>query len=376
MSQSPPQELTDVFNQWLDAQRNALEQMMAAKHPGSPTDWAEGYRWVTRLSSLALEWFVEKGDPLYPTLFRSQDEFKKLIVDNPDVNYYFSPLDETQTYRLWGNRGEARYLGITIGTDILRGGAKRMGTLGQHYIDQFKLQPNGDFEIMLSREPREGNWIKLEPGAGQMSIRETFHDRRKQRAAVLHLERISGDKKAPQLTPEELARKLQYASMFVMFVAKTCINMFEQSEANLNRLQGASGAHHVKAQEDNIRSHSDTDMVYMGGRWRIEPDQALVITIKPPPYDFLYWGLVIVNPWMESYDYRYARTCTNNELAEKNADGSWAVVIAPSDPGVPNWLDTGGRLEGFMLLRWVLAGDSPPTPTCEVMSLEKSRAKR
>ncbi len=44
------------------------------------------------------------------------------------------------------------------------------------------------------------------------------------------------------------------------------------------------------------------------------------------------------------------------------------MVIAPSDPGpgVENWLDTGGRREGYMLVRWVLA-DGPPHPSAEVV---------
>jgi hypothetical protein len=75
-----------------------------------------------------------------------------------------------------------------------------------------------------------------------------------------------------------------------------------------------------------------------------------------------------VNPWAESYDYRFAETCTNNVRAGRDADGAWTLVIAPSDPGVPNWLDTGGRREGQMLLRWVLA-DRPPLPTCELVPL-------
>jgi hypothetical protein len=33
---------------------------------------------------------------------------------------------------------------------------------------------------------------------------------------------------------------------------------------------------------------------------------------------------------------------------------------------VENWLDTGGRLEGYMIVRWILA-DGPPHPTAEVV---------
>jgi hypothetical protein len=90
------------------------------------------------------------------------------------------------------------------------------------------------------------------------------------------------------------------------------------------------------------------------------------VTIRPPQRPFVYWGLTLVNPWAESYDYRFAHTCTNNQSASRSANEEWRLVISPTDPGVPNWLDTGGRLEGQMLLRWVLA-DRPPTPTCEVV---------
>jgi len=76
---------------------------------------------------------------------------------------------------------------------------------------------------------------------------------------------------------------------------------------------------------------------------------------------------------MESFDYRHRPINTNNHLARKDADGSWTIVVAAEDPGVPNWLDTGGRREGFLLLRWVLAGDAPPTPTCRLVEVASLR---
>ena len=66
---------------------------------------------------------------------------------------------------------------------------------------------------------------------------------------------------------------------------------------------------------------------------------------------------------MESFDYRYTTTALNNKTATPVgrrvlAHGHRA---ADPDPGVENWLDTGGRLEGYMLVRWVLA-DEPAAP--------------
>jgi hypothetical protein len=95
-----------------------------------------------------------------------------------------------------------------------------------------------------------------------------------------------------------------------------------------------------------------------------------VVTVHEPDKPFLYWGLTLASPWMESFDYRYTTTALNNNTATRSADGKWRMVIAPSDPGpgVENWLDTGGRLEGYMLVRWVLA-DGPPHPTAEVVKV-------
>ena len=131
------------------------------------------------------------------------------------------------------------------------------------------------------------------------------------------------------------------------------------------------GAQHVKKQENEVNTHSDTDMVYMGGKFLLEPGQALRITMHKPPLPFVYWGLVLVNPWMESYDFRHTTTHLSNGTAVPDANGDWSLVVAPENPGprVRNWLDAGGRREGFMLLRWVLAGDAPPQPSCAVVPI-------
>src|SRR5580698_2398061 len=113
--------LAAAFAAWVDAQQAAIATVTTALAAGAgngvPTDdvtVAEGYRWVTRLSTLALEWLVEKSDPLHPQLFTLQDEYRKLLVDNPDVHYLFCVLDDSRTYRLRGWRGDCAYLGMTF----------------------------------------------------------------------------------------------------------------------------------------------------------------------------------------------------------------------------------------------------------------------
>jgi hypothetical protein len=370
--------LDAAWKAWVEAQEAAIETVRTAEAvPRTDTDMAEGYRWVTRLASLAQEWFIEKSDPLHPQLFQSQSEYRKLLVDNPDTRYAFCAIDDTRSYRLTGTRGAAAYVGLTFGTPFGKGAVGgRTGTTVQAHLDQFDLGPNGEVDILIvpeGKEPsdRPKNLISVSPGTGQLAVRETFFDRVRDTPSDLRIELV-GDAAPPILGVEELASKMEFAALFLQFVAATAVNMWHDTRGNVNHLGGTAGSEHVAAQDDEVRTHSNAEMTYHGGRWVLGQDEALVITVHNPPTDFLWWGLTTASAWMESLDYRYTTTNLNNHTAERRPDGDWRLVVSPRDPGVANWIDTGGRLEGYMIVRWVLA-DRPPHPTCELVPIDSLR---
>jgi hypothetical protein len=372
--------LDAAFQAWTEAQSAALDVVHNATGvPESEVDLAEGYRWVTRLARLALDWIVERSDPLHPQLFTLQDEYRKLLVDNPDVHYLFCVLDDSRSYRLVGRRGECAYLGMTFGTAFGQGPVGgRTGTQTQTHIDEFDLGPGGEVDILIAPadkmpDPRPRNSVILEPGTAQLAIRETHFEKTPARMSRLRMELVPEPGELippPLLTVEELAPKLEFAAMFLTFVGSTALQMWHDAASNLNTFGGQAGSAHIEAQDDEVRSHTNAEMTYHGGRFRLQPGEALVITVHEPERPFLYWGLTLASPWMESFDYRYTTTNLNNKRATRSSDGSWRLVLAPTDPGpgIDNWLDTGGRLEGYMIVRWVLA-DGPPHPTTEVVAL-------
>lgn len=372
--------LDAAFNAWTQAQTAALEVVhKATAAPESAVDLAEGYRWVTRLSRLALDWIVERSDPLHPEIFTLQDDSKKLLVDNPDTNYLFCVLDDSRSYRMVGYRGESAYLGMTFGTAFGQGQVGgRTGTQTQTHIDEFELGPNGEVDILIAPadkmpDPRPRNSVVLEPGTAQLAIRATHFDKRHEKLASLRMELIPEPGEVvppPLLSAEELAPKLEFAAMFLTFVGGTALQMWHDAAANLNTFGGQAGSAHIQAQEDEVRTHTNAEMTYHGGRFELAEDEALVVTVHEPDKPFLYWGLTLTSPWMESFDSRYTTTNLNNKNAKRSDDGSWRLVIAPRNPGpkVENWLDTGGRLEGYMLVRWILA-DGPPHPSAEVVKI-------
>ncbi|HEX4161888.1 MAG TPA: hypothetical protein VHZ05_05285, partial [Acidimicrobiales bacterium] len=189
--------LNAAFDAWIQAQTAALDVVRTATGvPESEVDLAEGYRWVTRLSRLALDWIVEGSDPLHPVIFTLQDEYKKLLVDNPDTNYLFCVLDDTRSYRMLGFRGESAYLGMTFGTAFGQGQVGgRTGTQTQTNIDEFELGPNGEVDILIAPadklpDPRPRNSVVLEPGTAQLAFRETHFEKAPEHFSRLRIDLV------------------------------------------------------------------------------------------------------------------------------------------------------------------------------------------
>jgi hypothetical protein len=62
----------------------------------------------------------------------------------------------------------------------------------------------------------------------------------------------------------------------------------------------------------------------------------------------------------------------NIEQVALNADSAITFVVAPIDPGIHNWIDTGGLHEGIFYFRWQgLPPDDPDPPVIHDFQLVK-----
>jgi len=64
----------------------------------------------------------------------------------------------------------------------------------------------------------------------------------------------------------------------------------------------------------------------------------------------------------------------NTEQIAYEPDGSYTIVVADEDPGVPNWLDTGGHRTGTIFWRYLLPDEDPTVAQCEVVPISSLRA--
>ncbi len=77
-------------------------------------------------------------------------------------------------------------------------------------------------------------------------------------------------------------------------------------------------------------------------RWRIEPDEALIVTVVPPQ-PCAYRDVQVGNVWYESFDYQHVFSGFTCENAHLDDDGSVTFVVADRDPGTANWLEAAGH---------------------------------
>lgn len=65
-----------------------------------------------------------------------------------------------------------------------------------------------------------------------------------------------------------------------------------------------------------------------------------------------YLSVGTYRPFFLTPDHVGHTSSLNNYQTKANPDGTITFVIAPRDPGVYNWLDTGGNPYGSVSMRW------------------------
>lgn len=334
----------------------------ALVYPGTPRDafqQAEGVRYLSRLTRAALEAYVEYGDVAFPELRRMVHETVKLGADNPDNYYQNAQISGAYEYRITGKRNTIDYIGFFTqnGTYGQPGGMAPCGVLeGQ----ELQLDADGGFEIIVSKERKGKNWLKIEDSSSLLMVRQTFLDRKSEVPAELKIENLDGRTSPDPVTPEKIDKGLATAALFVAgapVLFSKWANGFQKHQNQLPifdpKISNAAGG--------------DASIIYHHSYWKLKENEALIIEFVPPDCDT--WNFQLNNYWMESLDYRYFTIAINKHTAIKNKDGKVRIIVAHSDPGLPNWIDTCSHNEGTMCLRWYRLRNSaqPVVPQCYVV---------
>lgn len=352
-----------TWSDFCDALKAAGATVMRDDAPAAELDRAEGFRYLTRLTRIALDMMLECADPDFPVFYKASHETAKIGADNPDNIYLNATVTGDRNYRIRGTRGTVPYL--SFGSKANRYAIDgTMATTGEIEADRLIVEPDGSFEVIASKTPHNGNWLPLADDTSFIIVRQTFLDRASEVPARLAIERIDGPATPRPLDAARLDGALRSAAAFVDGTARTFHNWSLMFRQRPNELPAQDQAMYNRAGGDPL-------IHYLHGYWQLEPGEALLIETEVP--DCPIWNFQLDNWWMESLDYRYHQINVNKATARYEADGSVRIVVADTNPGYGNWIDTAGHRQGTMLLRWTGASQHP-VPRCRVIRLDEKAA--
>jgi len=295
-------------------------------------------------------------DPQRPLFHRWLSATKKLLGDNPDAVYYGAIVDPAGTYRIRGNVHGACYTSFSVETGAQEGHLSK-GVISTLNDKEFEIAADGSYEIIASPESQPRNWLRLEPGAGSITTRHYWEWERSVAAdptfhVPLVIEPMEDPGPAPPMDDAAVAAGIQRVINFVRGATldfpdlppevmpswvSNEINQFDNSAYD----------------ESNTEiGYAAADNAYLQTRYELDPDQALVMRGRFPRCRFA--NVVLWNHRLQTPPYRHRRVSLNRNQVHYERDGSFEIVVAQRDPGVPNWIDAAGLRSGMIFWRFLL----------------------
>ena len=306
----------------------------------------EGYQWLTQILAVALECYLW-ADSDRPTMVPITSPTLKWGGDNADACYWYAPVAPEHRYRVAGVRGDSAYLSFTVygGPSDGRWSDRIVSTINDRSMS---FGADGSFELELGPFDADANALVMrdylvDPASG-----------RRTSVSISSLDPVT----PPRRTDAEVAERFRRATNFL----RDLLAIFPLArDATPNAVQ------EPYAQPAITYGWAAGDAAYALGSYALDDDEALVITGRSP--DCAFWNLCLWNQFLQTYDYRYEPVTINGGQCTYEPDGSWRIVVAHRDPGVPNWLSTAGHREGRLWFRWFLAESLPDRPSTELITL-------
>lgn len=345
--------LKQVWNSFCDELRAAGDLVFRETTPQNIVTRATGLRLLTRNISLALQFELENKDSSHPELLHYFDPLRKQGGDNTDALYVGAPINGEDTYRISGQRGTAAYFAVTvIETGETPWGG---GVAGSLFGPEMEVDEEGRFELTLSPNEHEGNWIRTTPDTYRVTFRQFFGDWENETPMDAEIECLTASGEAPALLSlDRLSQGLMAAADWLRVSTNYWADKLDMWQAQPNRF-------FAFAEMETAKIDATPGGIPLISYWNVPPDEALIVRVRPP--DCSYWNCEFGNYWWETMDYRWRLSSTNSHQAVIETDGSLIVVVSHDDPGLPNWLDPSGHEDGYITFRWMGAAESP-RPTC------------
>lgn len=334
-----------------------------------PEHRATAYRSIIEAQAMAYNWAVapRMDHPLINTRTWYHD-VHTLGGTSADLYHVGVIVDPRRTYRLFGRVGDMKIFVMQVFNTILGGdGQKQLAN-----IDLAEMAgPDGSFELILGGEQRPGAWAPLDPGADLnfLFVRRFFYDWSGDRGS-LDIELLDGPVDNRDLDQSVMARRIERAAETLTFlVDKWNIGFYDLV---LSRNDGRKNAVVVVPGNDIASDTAGSpSTIYTWAIYEIQSDEALIIEADMPQARF--WSVEALDVWTKPIDFLHRQSDINGKHMIIDNDGKYRAVLSFEDPGVANWLDSGGRQEGIIVGRAYHPEGTPTAPTLKIVKTSELR---
>lgn len=361
---SVPTALEEARRQWralLQILQSMEEHCLQWQGPGGETldgqDAAEAYRYLLHNLRYGIDFMIE-SDPARPHFVPMADDITKIFGDNRDALYKYTHISGAggARYRITGKRGDACYLSFQSHRGDDRGNPFQL-TIDSLNMQRIDFAADGGFSVLVGGPAQPRNWLQLDENATCILAREYYFGLPDDRTAHYRIEALDEPGAPGPWNPAAMAARLADLTTYM-----NSIRVMGPAQVQAWNVYSAP----LQFTKD-IPAWGTPDNQYSSCYYRLTGDEALVIEGRGVPA--VYWGFQLWNIFTQTMDFRYHNTSLNSRNIQLNADGSYRAVVAHRDPGVPNWLDTGGHRIGSVFCRWLCAGEQPVPPTVRVVKM-------
>lgn len=257
--------------------------------------------------------------------------------DNPDNCYRLAGIGHGGRYRVTGQILDVcpAHISFTLvenwGTSVTAQTVELPGIV---------LDGDGRFTITIDDQPANGrpNHMTTTPRVKFLFVRDSMMDWQRETPVALTIERLDRVAAAPPSLEarldEALRRAREDVPLYYWF--------FRLSAGNA-----------VNTMPQPMRTASVGGLVTQAssiGRLHLDDDQAAVIRFTRS--GAAYNSLQLATWWYRSIDADQLQTGLSATQARSEADGFITAVISAQDPGIANWVQTGGFRDLLPMIRW------------------------
>lgn len=265
-------------------------------------------------------------------------------IDNPDSVYRVIPISGDERYEIHGRVGHNR-----MTENYFTLWDANMGTVAVLNGRTMEVESDGSFTITVDSDPAAGraNHVQSTPEAHEFYIRDVLLNWDRDDPNHLSVQRLGGPPSRPARTRDEQAdATADMMAYFANFTGKLSHGVYKMAPNDFNLAWSADKVGAMRNQ------------VYVMGRFDLSPGEAFVVDVGDGGAE--YFTVPLSNIWGTTLDIVDRTGSLNKSQSTPNADGSYTYVIAPTDPGVANWIDSDGLNEGILTLRMAEFGGEGP----------------